>query len=89
MHLVDWQLVLSDGTVIVEDGEVVEGDAINIAIVDFLACSGDQYPFRGAPFDVLVVSYQQALSNYIQNALKGTVTGADYPKGGEGRLIEA
>ena len=60
------EVELDDSTVIVTGGVVVAGSGINIAIADFLARGGDQYPFRGAPFTVVGVSYQQALSNYIQ-----------------------
>ena len=62
------------------------GPAITIAITDFLARGGDQYPFRGAPFTTVGVSYQQALSNYIVNGLGGSITSAQYPEGGEGRI---
>jgi 5'-nucleotidase len=79
-------VVLDDGTPIVASGAVVTGDPINIAIVDFLARGGDQYPFRGAPFTVLGVSYQQALFNYIVGPLNGEISAADYPEGGEGRI---
>ena len=43
---------------------------------------------RDAPFTVLGVSYQQALTNYIENALGGEITAADYPEGGEGRITQ-
>jgi 5'-nucleotidase len=79
-------VALDDGTPIVSGGVVVAGDPITIAIVDFLARGGDQYPFRGAPFTVIGVSYQQALSNYIQAELGGLISSADYPEGGEGRI---
>ena len=45
------ELTLDDGTAIVTGGEVVDGaPSVNIAIVDFLARGGDQYPFRDAEF---------------------------------------
>jgi len=81
-------VVLEDGTVIVAGGVVQAGDPVNIAIVDFLARGGDQYPFRGAPFTNLGATYQQALANYLVDGLGGTVTTADYPEGGEGRNVE-
>ena len=64
--------------------------AVNIATIDFLARGGDQYPFRDAPFTVLGVSYQQALSSYIQDAagLNSLISAADYPGGGQGRITE-
>ncbi len=82
---------LDDGTDIVTGGAVVAGDDITIATIDFLARGGDQYPYRDAPITLLGVSYQQALSNFIQAAvvdggLGGTISAADYPEGGEGRI---
>ena len=41
----------------------------------------------GAPFTTIGVTYQQALSNYIQGPLGGLIGAADYPEGGEGRII--
>jgi 5'-nucleotidase len=67
---------------------VVDGaPAVDVATNDFSARGGDQYPFRGAPFVTLPgVTYQQALSAYIQEALAGVIGAADYPEGGEGRI---
>jgi len=79
-------ITLDDGTQIVSGGTVVAGDALNIATIDFLARGGDQYPYRGAPFTPMGVSYQQALSAYIEDALAGSITAAQYPEGGEGRI---
>ncbi len=81
-------VVLADGTIVVEDGVVQAGGALNIAIVDFLARGGDEYPFDGADFTILGVSYQQALRNFIEGELGGLVSAADYPEGGEGRILE-
>lgn len=86
------QLVLDDGTAIVENGAVVPGaPSVDIATIDFLARGGDQYPYRGAPFTTLGVTYQQGLVNYIEAAvseggLEGLITAAQYPVGGEGRI---
>jgi 2',3'-cyclic-nucleotide 2'-phosphodiesterase (5'-nucleotidase family) len=86
------ELVLDDGTVIVEGGEVdPDAPAVDVATIDFLARGGDQYPFRGAPFTTLGVTYQQALVNYLQapeadGGLGGVIRAADYPEGGEGRI---
>ncbi len=78
-------VVLDDGTVLVKDGAVFPGKpSVDLATIDFLARGGDAYPFRGAPFTTLGVTYQQALENYLRY-LK-TVTAADYPEGGEGRI---
>ncbi len=87
------EVVLDGGTVIVSGGAVVAGPDLTIAITDFLARGGDQYPFRGAPFTNVGVSYQQALFNYIvgatgDGALGGLISAADYPEGGEGRNSE-
>jgi 5'-nucleotidase len=80
-------VVLDDGTVIVADGAVVAGANVAVATNDFSARGGDQYPFRGLPFTTVGVSYQQALSDYIVEDLAGLVSAADYPEGGEGRIV--
>ncbi|MGH8823433.1 MAG: bifunctional metallophosphatase/5'-nucleotidase [Jiangellaceae bacterium] len=80
-------LVLDDGTVVVQDGAVVAGAGVAIATNDFSARGGDQYPFRGLPFTTVGLSYQQALSGYIVDDLAGLVSAADYPEGGEGRIV--
>ena len=82
------RVVLDDGEVIVGGGRLVSGPDLAVATVDFLARGGDEYPYRGAPFTALWVSYQQALTNYIKfpSGLDGSVTAADYPMGGEGRI---
>lgn len=82
------EVVLDSGTVIVENGSIVaDAPGINIAIVDFLARGGDQYPFRGAPFTTLGITYDLALNEYVQDALGGVVSVLDYPGGGENRVI--
>ena len=83
------EITLDGGTSIVAGGAVTLGaPALTIATIDFLAKSGDQYPFRGAPFTTLGVTYQQALANYIETGLAGSITSAKYPFGGEGRITE-
>ena len=57
-----------------------------MATVDFLARGGDQYPYRGARFTRLGVTYQQALVNFIREGLDGRITAAAYPEGGQGRI---
>ncbi len=80
-------VTLDDGTPIVVNGIVQPGaPSVSIATNDFSARGGDQYPFRGAPFTTLGVTYQQALLNYIVGPLAGLITAADYPEGGEGRI---
>jgi 2',3'-cyclic-nucleotide 2'-phosphodiesterase (5'-nucleotidase family)/DNA-binding beta-propeller fold protein YncE len=79
---------LDDGTVLVESGEVVDGaPPVNIATVDFTARGGDEYLFGDAELTILGVTYQQTLSNYIQQALGGLVATADYPEGGNERIV--
>jgi len=80
-------VVLDNGTPIVSGGAVVDGPPLDIATIDFLARGGDQYPFRGAPFTTLGVTYQQALADYIEFGLSGLIGAADYPWGGEGRIV--
>jgi 2',3'-cyclic-nucleotide 2'-phosphodiesterase (5'-nucleotidase family) len=79
-------VVLDDGTAIVSAGIVVPGESLTIATIDFLAGGGDQYPFGGAPFTSVGVTYQQALRNYIEIGLGGLIRVSDYPFGGEGRI---
>ena len=86
-------LTLDDGTVIVNGGTVQPGADIVIATIDFLARGGDQYPYRGADFSNVGVSYQQAVLNYVVAAaadggLEGAILAADYPDGGSGRITD-
>jgi 2',3'-cyclic-nucleotide 2'-phosphodiesterase (5'-nucleotidase family) len=81
------EVVLNDGRVLVQNGEVVESaTGVNIASIDFLFNGGDQYPYRGAPFTRVGASYFLALQNYLSDGLSGEVTAAQYPVGGEGRI---
>ncbi len=79
-------VTLDDGTAIVRDGELVPGDAVVLATIDFLANGGDCYPLSDIDFTSLGVTYQQALANYISEDLDGTITAADYPEGGDDRI---
>jgi len=87
------EVVLDDGTVVIQNGAVVPGPAISVATIDFLArptsasntTGGDQYPFNARPFTTLGVTYQQALANYLRT-LPGGVTAQQYPVGGSGRI---
>ena len=83
------RVVLDTGEVIVGGGKVVPGAPLTVATADFLARGGDQYPFQGAPFTVLGVTYQKGLADYIELSagLGGVITAADYPEGGEGRIV--
>ncbi|MCY4457876.1 MAG: 5'-nucleotidase C-terminal domain-containing protein [Acidimicrobiaceae bacterium] len=80
-------VVLDDGTVIVEDGVVVPGDPVVLATIDFLANGGDCYPLADLEATNLGVSYQQAIVDYITTELNGEITAADYPVGGDNRIV--
>ncbi len=84
-------VVLDDGTVIVQNGSVVAGPPLHVATIDFLARGGDGYPYAGAGFTTVGTTYQQALVNYLtfptaEGGLGGNVSAADFPEGGEGRI---
>ena len=81
------EVVLDDGTVIVSGGQVVPGDPVALATIDFLAGGGDCYPLADIEFTKLGVSYQQALANYVSEDLDGKITAEDYPAGGGGRIV--
>ena len=80
-------VVLDDGTVIVKDGAVVPGDPVVLTTIDFLAGGGDCYPLADLEFTKMGVSYQQALADYISTDLGGKITAADYPVGGDNRIV--
>lgn len=80
--------ILHDGTVIVDDGETVEGEPISVATNDFSASGGDSYPFREADFTVVGSTYQAALEQQLGQTLEGVVPEVDYPEGGSGRIVE-
>ncbi len=83
------EISLNDSTVIVTGGAVVMGaPSVTVAVTTFLATGGDQYPFRGASFTNLAISYQQSLFNYIVNTLGGVISAIDYPESGEGRIAK-
>lgn len=79
-------LSLADNTIIVQNGFVVaDAPAISVVTNEFIATGGDDYPFPDSLID-LGFSEQEALTNYIITGLDGTVTAADYPEGGNGRI---
>ncbi|MDX1541854.1 MAG: 5'-nucleotidase, partial [Geminicoccaceae bacterium] len=81
------ELTLDDGTAIVKGGDVVEeAPEVTLATIDFLARGGDGYPLGDREFTSLGVSYQQALSRYIQDDLGGKIEAERYPEGGSGRI---
>ena len=75
-------VTLDDGTEIIADGEVVSGDPVVLATIDFLANGGDCYPLDDLEFTSVGVSYQQALANFIENDLGGNISGDDWPADG-------
>ena len=79
-------VTLDDGTQIVRDGEVVPGDPIGLATVDFLAGGGDCYPLGDITFTRLGVTYQQALADYISEDLNGVISAERYPVDGGNRV---
>ena len=82
------EVTLDDSMVIVTGGALVPGADLTIATIDFLARGGDQYPYRGAPFTTLGVTYQLAVANYITDELGGLIAAAQYPEGGEGKIVD-
>lgn len=84
-------LTQDDGTALVLGGSLVAGApaTLSVATIDFLLRGGDGYPFGGVGFTVLPITYQEALETYLTDDLGGTVTAADYPVGGEGRITRA
>jgi 5'-nucleotidase len=82
------EATLDDGTVMISGGAVAPtARNVNVATIDFLARGGDEYDFGGRDFTVLGITYQLALSEYIQVPLGGLISATDYPVGGEGRII--
>ena len=83
------RLYLDDGTGLIENGRLLTNPAftLTIATTDFLARGGDQYPFRNLTFTSLRTTYQEALNNYIRQDLDGIIKAADYPVGGNGRIL--
>jgi len=83
-------VTLEDGTVLVEAGRVVDPSrTVCAATIDFLCRGGDEYPLNGLAFETVGVSYQQALFEYVSDkaGLNGLISAADYPAGGEGRIV--
>jgi len=70
----------------VKNGAVVPGGPINLATIDFLARGGDCYPLGDIDFVRVGQSYQQALASFVADGLGGTISAADYPAEGTGRV---
>ncbi len=88
------QDVTVDGVLIFDDGTFVgpAGWTVDIATNDFTFRGGDCYDFGPGGFTTVGVVYQQALADYIvaplvDGGLAGEITEADYPVGGEGRIV--
>lgn len=80
------RIVLDNGTVIYENGAFnPAAPSVNLAIVDFLARGGDQYPLFDLPFTTIGVTYQQSLAEYVSQL--GVIAAAQYPEAGEGRIV--
>ncbi len=77
------ELVLADGTVVVAGG-VTQDVTVDVAALNFSLNGGDAFP--AVPNTTIGVSDQQSLQAYIEETLGGTVSAADYPVGGEGRI---
>jgi 2',3'-cyclic-nucleotide 2'-phosphodiesterase (5'-nucleotidase family) len=65
------RVVLDDGTVLINDGVVVDPTrTFSFTTIDFTANGGDNYPFavNGVVFenDPFTITYQEALANFIQ-----------------------
>ena len=79
---------LADGTEIVKDGEVVPGDPVVLATINFLANGGDCYPLGDIEATSLGITYQASLAQYISEGLDGQITAEDYPTDGDGRITQ-
>ncbi|WP_419856418.1 5'-nucleotidase C-terminal domain-containing protein [Candidatus Poriferisodalis sp.] len=82
-----WEVTLDDGTQIVRFGNVVDGDPVSLATLDFLANGGDCYPLADIAFTRLGVTYQQALADYIAEDLNGSINAEQYPVDGGNRVM--
>lgn len=78
------RVVLDDGTVLIDNGVVVNNRTFSFTTIDFTAAGGDGYPFaaNGVAFenDPFTITYQEALANFIQ---------APKSEGGLGRVSNA
>lgn len=84
-----YSVTLDDGTEIVRDWTVVEGEPVTIATVDFLANGGDCYPLGDIEFTRLGLTYQQALATYVAAGLDGFISAERYPIDGGQRVRAA
>lgn len=78
---------LTGGTPLVTGGVTQTPTAlVHVATIDFLARGGDGYPFGDNDLFSVGISYQQGLRQFIESLASDTVTSADYPVGGDGRI---
>lgn len=81
-------LVLDDGTVVVAEGVTQTGTA-TIAQLNFSATGGDGQPDLGAVPGVTLTQTplgdQVSLRDFLEST--GTITAAQYPRAGEGRIL--
>jgi 2',3'-cyclic-nucleotide 2'-phosphodiesterase (5'-nucleotidase family) len=84
------QDVFVEGVQIFDDGAFVgpAGWTFDVATNDFTFRGGDCYDFGDGGFTTVGVTYQQALVNYLTDGLAGVISAADYPVGGEGRIVQ-
>ncbi|MEM9185002.1 MAG: bifunctional metallophosphatase/5'-nucleotidase [Planctomycetota bacterium] len=86
-----------DGMTIIENGEVVPGDPIDLAVVDFLANGGDQifndnYLSQSYAFTRVAITDQNALRQYIEDLAGGdtafdVISDARYDNVADGRIV--
>ncbi len=88
-----FDISLLDGTMLLDDFNVVFDGVLDLVTNSFTAADGDGYPFSmlGLEFENYGVSYQQALFNYIQDAegLNGVIGADQYGAGSTGRITVA
>lgn len=89
-RVLEIELANGDNIFRIGTGFIYNG-TFDLVTIDFTAAGGDGYPFNaiGLPlseFEVLAISYQQAILNYVRDGLNGVVTAAQYPVAGEGRI---
>ena len=81
-------VTLGEDTALIQAGAPVPGAPnVHVATINFLAQGGDQYPFGGAAFTTLGVTYQQAVYNFIVDGLGGVIEAKWYPEAGLGRVV--
>ena len=81
-------IVLDDGYVVVQNGEVNPGPREFWAVTgNFLSRGGDQYPWGqdGVSYPLSLTEHM-AFTRYLEENLDGIVSSQDYPYGGDGRI---